>query len=244
MARPLTPEERERFSYMTLILDYFKIIHHRIALHSMSRTETPLSRRSDFQHLLPLIKEKKLDIFSLDPKSRLMFAKVCYYPELTAHFEGDLEFINGIKVLFEHNLENIHYIFVTNGIIMPALADKNKIWQHTAEYSGISEADLKKTVSTISFYENTFKPKVLHKINLKEIYLRNLVSQMRYITGEFTTSTMKCSNCGNTMLQGTFYIQYWDKKRAFPYYICPNCGVRNEPPENSDQIMHFVSGLS
>ncbi|MHA1972143.1 MAG: hypothetical protein ACTSW1_04050 [Candidatus Hodarchaeales archaeon] len=223
-------QDRNRFLYLRVLIDYFKINGHRIAHHAMSRTSTPLASRNDIKPLLHLINGEIADIITLDPESRKTFIKSVQFEELIAHFLGDTALSTSLNSLEKENLENIHFIFITNGVIMPTLLQED----YQSQYSFLDK---------ISFYESRFDQKSVHGIGNPSIYMRKAVSQIRELDIAFEETEDNCS-CGNNYWRGSYKIKYWDKGLSVKYSVCPNCGIQIEDPESSAMIMNFVQGLS
>lgn len=230
MSGPRTSTDRKRFLYLRAIIDYLKNNNHRIAHHAMSRTPTPLASRNDIKPLLPLIDGEITDILTLDSQSKKTFVKSVEFDELIAHFPGDVALNNSLSTLKEEELNDIHYIFATTGILTPKLLQID----YMNEYPFISE---------ITFLETRFDAEAIHKIGNPSIFLRKVVGQIKNITPEFSTVTSSCE-CGGNYWQGTYNITYWGKRHSLEYEVCDNCGIQRESAENADSIMAFVQGLS
>jgi hypothetical protein len=226
-----TANQRSRFLHLRVIIDYLKTNSHRIAHHALSRTTTPLASRDDIKPILSLINGENADILTLDPKSRKTFIKVIEAEGLVAHFEGDNALNESMASLKNVNMDNIHFIFVTNGILTPSLLEFN----YLNEFPFINE---------VSFLETRFDSSSIHKIGNPTIYLRKAISQVRSIDKNFVEdSTDKCE-CGGNFMQGSYQIRYWEKNLKLKYSICNNCGIQKESAENAGSIMNFLQGLS
>ncbi len=226
-----TSSNRKRFLYLRVIIDYLKTNSHRIAHHALSRTTTPLASRSDIKPLLPLINGEIADIFTLDPNSRKTFVKSVESDELVAHFSGDLALNDSISQIQGENLDDIHFMFVTNGILTPELLQID----YTSQYPHIHE---------ITFFETRYDPESIHKITNPSIYLRKVVGQVRQVETDFIETPGDDCECGGKFWQGTYKINYWGKSHSVPYSVCTNCGIQRESPDNASSIMNFLIGLS
>lgn len=226
-----TSSDRKRFLYLRVIIDYLKTNSHRIAHHALSRTTTPLASRNDIKPLLPLVNGELADIFTLDPNSRKTFVKSVESDELVAHFPGDVALNDSLTRIQGGNLEDIHFIFVTNGILTPELLQID----YTTQYPHITE---------ITFLETRFDPESIHKINNPSIYLRKLVGQVRQVETYLMESPDDDCECGGKFWQGTYNINYWGKSHSLTYSVCANCGIQRESTDNASSIMNFLIGLS
>ncbi|MCK4848972.1 MAG: hypothetical protein KAT16_08115, partial [Candidatus Heimdallarchaeota archaeon] len=215
-----TTNQRSRFLHLRVIIDYLKTNGHRIAHHALSRTPTPLASRDDIKPILPLINGENIDILTLDPTSKKTFIKAIAAEGLIAHFEGDTALNESITSLKSTNMDNLHFIFVTNGILTPSLLE----FDYLSEYPFITE---------ITFLETRFDPSSIHKIGNPTIYLRKAISQVRLMDKNFVEdSTDKCE-CGGNFMQGSYQICYWEKNHKLKYSICNNCGIQKESAENA-----------
>jgi len=229
-ARSSSPE-RKRFLYLRVIIDYLKTNSHRIAHHALSRTTPPLASRNDIKHLLPLINGEIADIFTLDPNSKKTFVKSFESEDLIAHFPGDIALNESLTQIKGENLEDIHFIFVTNGILTPELLQIDYINQ----YPYLSE---------ITFLETRFDSESIHKIGNPNIYLRKVVGQVRQIETNFMESPDEDCECGGKYWQGSYNINYWGKSHSLTYSVCANCGIQRESADNASSIMNFLIGLA
>ncbi len=226
-----TANQRSRFLHLRVIIDYLKTNGHRIAHHALSRTTTPLASRNDIKPILSLINGETSDILTLDPTSKKTFIKVVVGEGLIAHFEGDNALNESITSLKSINMDNLHFIFVTNGILTPSLIE----FDYLSEYPFITE---------ITFLETRFESSSIHKIGNPTIYLRKAIGQFRSIDKNFVEdSTDKCE-CGSNFMQGSYQIRYWEKSHKLKYSICNNCGIQKESAENAGSIMNFLQGLT
>ena len=224
-------DSRDRFLYLQVIIDYLKINSHRIAHHALSRTANPLSSREDFKSLIPYIDGHIADILTLDANSNKTFVKSVFFDELVAHFQGDYSLNESLAGLEGKGLENIHYIFVTNGVLIPTLVCE----EFLSKFTFLKE---------MTFLETRYDPKSIHAIGNPSIYLRKVVSQIKEILPSFEEElTDKCS-CGGNYWKGKYQINYWGKNLQVEYSVCPNCGIQKEGPENAGQVMNFVQKLS
>lgn len=235
MFREMT-DERKNFLYLTIFIDYLKVNGHRIASHSAQKTPTPLSSRSDIEPLLPLVKDGKLDILGLDNESKLTFCKTYYNEELVAHFKGDEFVMNSLKALLSTNLTGVHYIFLTNGILMPDLLLK-KDWESLL---GVSMDELAKKFSKIEFIETRINIEMLSKLSDQKVYLKNIISKMKLLGNEFKESEVEYD--GEKCLEGSYSIQYHGRMQTYPYWIS-STGVQLEAPDSGEKIGEFVSGF-
>ena len=226
-----SPPDRKRFLYLRVIIDYLKTNSHRIAHHALSRTTTPLASRNDIKSLLPLINGEIADIFTLDPSSKKTFVKSVESEELVAHFPGDIALNDSMGQIQGDNLEDIHFIFVTNGILTPELL----LIDYTGQYPYLSK---------ITFLETRFDSESIHKINNPSIYLRKVVGQVRQVEANFVESPGDDCECGGKYWQGTYKIKYWGKSHSLQYSVCANCGIQRESAENASSIMNFLIGLA
>ncbi|MFX0150881.1 MAG: hypothetical protein ACFFAJ_08885 [Candidatus Hodarchaeota archaeon] len=223
--------DRKRFLYLRVIIDFLKTNGHRIAHHVMSRTPTPLASRNDIKPLIPLIDGEVADIFTLDSNSKMTFLKSVESDELIAHFSGDMILNDSLSSIQEGDLENIHFIFATNGILTPTLLQTDFI----NEFSSISE---------MTFLETRFDPESIHKIGNPSIYMRKVVGQIRKMGTAFTEIPGRSCECGGKYWKGFYKITYWGKSHDFEYEICESCGIQRESTDNANAIMTFVQGLS
>jgi len=226
-----TDNQRSRFLHLRVIIDYLKTNGHRIAHHALSRTTTPLASRDDIKQILSLVNGENADILTLDPESRKTFIKVVEAEGLIAHFEGDNALNESITSLKSINMGNIHFIFVTNGILTPSLL----------EFDYLNENPF---ITEITFLETRFETSSIHKIGNPTIYIRKAISQVRSMGKNFNEdSTDKCE-CGGNFMQGHYQISYWEKSHKLKYSICNNCGIQKESAENAGSIMNFLQGLT
>jgi hypothetical protein len=225
------PQDRKRFLYLTAINDYLKTNSHRIAHHALSRTSAPLASRGDIKPLLPLINGEIADIITLDMSSKKTFVKCMHFDDLVAHFEGDIALNDSLARIQEVDLDNIHFIFATNGILTPKLLEGD----YTSQYPKVSQ---------ISFLEVRFDPDAIHKIGNPNIYLRKVVGQVREIGVNFNEIPGGNCECGGKMMLGTYKISYWGKSKSLEYSVCDNCGIQQESDENAGQVMTFMQGLA
>ncbi|UCG03002.1 MAG: hypothetical protein JSW11_03245 [Candidatus Heimdallarchaeota archaeon] len=229
-ARSSSPD-RKRFLYLRVIVDYLKTNSHRIAHHALSRTTTPLASRNDIKPLLSLINGEIADIFTLDPNSKKTFVKSIESDELVAHFPGDIALNESLARIQGENLEDIHFIFVTNGILTPELLQID----YTGQYPYLSN---------VTFLETRFDSESIHKISNPSIYLRKVVGQVRQVETNFMESSSDNCECGGKYWQGTYKINYWGKSHSLTYSVCANCGIQRESADNPSSIMNFLIGLS
>ena len=225
------PQDRKRFLYLTAIIDYLKTNSHRIAHHALSRTTPPLASRNDIKPLIPLINGEIADILTLDSNSRKTFVKCMHFDDLVAHFEGDIGLSDSLSRIQEESLDNLHFIFTTNGILTPKLLEIDYISQYPK-------------IEKISFLEVRFDPEAIHKIGNPNIYLRKVVGQVREIGTSFNESSEGNCECGGKLMQGNYVISYWGKKKTLEYSVCENCGIQQEKNENAGDIMTFMQGLA
>ena len=229
-------EERKNFLYLTIIIDYLKVNGYRIASHSAQKTPTPLSSRNDIEPLLPLIKNSDLNILGLDNESKITFCKTYYNEELVAHYNGDEFVINALKTLLKTDLTNVHFIFLTNGILMPDLVSK-KDW---LSFLGVSLEELAKKIPKIEFIETRINIDMLSKLSDQKVYLKNIISKMKFIGHEFKPSDVRYEN--EVCQEGSYTIQYYGKSQIYPYWISSS-GVQLEAPDNGEKVGEFVSGF-
>ena len=235
MFSEMTPERRN-FLYLTILIDYLKVNGYRIASHSAQKTPTPLSSRQDIEPLLPLVKNAELDILGLDNESKITFCKTYYNDDLAAHFNGDEFVINSLKTLLKLDLNNIHYIFLTNGILMPDLLMK-KDWEN---YLGVSLDELNKKITKIEFIETRINIDMLSKLSDQKVYLKNIISKMKFINQEFKISDVEYE--GEKCQEGSYSVQFHGKSRVFPYWIT-SAGIQLEAPDTGEKIGEFVSSF-
>ena len=235
MFREMTPE-RKNFLYLTIFIDYLKVNGHRIASHSAQKTPTPLSSRSDIEPLLPLVKNAELDILGLDNNSKITFCKCYYNDDLVAHFNGDEFVMNSLRALMKTDLTDIHYIFLTNGILMPDLLMK-KDWESTL---GFSLEELQKKISKIEFIETRINIDMLSKLSDQKVYLKNIISKMKVINQDFKTSAVEYES--EKCQEGSYSIQYHGRIQTYPYWITSK-GIQLEAPDTGEKIGEFVSGF-
>ena len=235
MFSEMTPERRN-FLYLTILIDYLNVNGYRIASHSAQKTPTPLSSRQDIEPLLPLVKNAELDILGLDNESKITFCKTYYNDDLAAHFNGDEFVINSLKTLLKLDLNNIHYIFLTNGILMPDLLMK-KDWEN---YLGVSLDELNKKITKIEFIETRINIDMLSKLSDQKVYLKNIISKMKFINQEFKISDVEYE--GEKCQEGSYSVQFHGKSRVFPYWIT-SAGIQLEAPDTGEKIGEFVSSF-
>lgn len=217
--------------YLRVIIDFLKTNSHRIAHHSSSRTTTPLASRNDIKPLLSIVNGEIADILTLDPNSRKTFVKSVETDELVAHFSGDVALNDSLLGVQEENLEDIHFIFVTNGILTPEFLQID----YSEQFSSISE---------ITFLEARFDPEVVHNISNPSIYLRKIVGQIKQIDPNVIETSGDDCGCGGTFWKGTYTIKYWGKSKRLSYSVCSNCGIQRESADNSSDISNFLVGLA
>ncbi|WP_455464098.1 hypothetical protein [Candidatus Hodarchaeum mangrovi] len=222
---------RDRFLFLQVIIDYLKINSHRIAHHVLTRTPNPLSSREDFKSLISYIDGYIADILTLDANSYKTFVKSVQFDDLVAHFHGDYSLNESLSALEGKGLENIHYIFVTNGVLIPTLVSE----EFLSNYTFLKE---------ITFLETRFEPKSIHAIGNPSIYLRKVVSQIKEILPFFEEVLSDMCSCGGIYHKGKYQINYWGKSLQIEYSVCPSCGIQKEAPENAGQVMNFVQKLS
>jgi hypothetical protein len=227
----ISPEDHKRFLYLRIIIDWLKTNGHRIAHHVLSRTPGPLAGRGDIKPLLPLIDGVVADILTLDSESRLTLVKSVESEELIAHFPGDMSLQESLDGIQAAKLENIHFIFVSTGILAPTLLQEN----FESQYPAITE---------ITFLETRFEAEPLHRIGNPTIYMRKTISQIRQINTSFTENSDSKCDCDGYYWQGSYKISFWGKSTTVEYSICPNCAIQIEPPGNADTVMNFVQGFS
>jgi hypothetical protein len=226
-----TADQRSRFLHLRVIIDYLKTNGHRIAHHALSRTTTPLASRNDIKPIISLINGETADILTLDPISRKTFIKVIKAEGLIAHFEGDAALNESITNLKSIDLDNLHFIFITNGILTPSLLEFNYL-------------DANPFISEITFLETRFDSASIHKIENPTIYMRKAIGQVRTMDKEFTEDSTDQCECGGNFKQGSYQIRYWEKQHKLKYSICNNCGIQKESAENAGSIMNFLQGLT
>lgn len=230
-------DEKRAMVYLTVINEFLKINGFRIAIHRFQRTETPLSARADLKPLLPLVKDGgNLDILGLDNTSKVTLCKTFYNPELSAHFKDDTFFISAIKSILDINLENVHFCFITNGIVMPELIQKVD-WEANL---GVSLGELERRIPVIEFYETRVNVDMLAKLSDQKVYSRNIISKTKRLHTTYTESDIDYE--GEKCLAGNYDIMYHGKVKTLPYWISPT-GVQLEAPDNGEEIGKFVSGF-
>ena len=226
-----TQEEQSRFLFIRVIIDFLKTNGHRIAHHSLSRTENPLASRNDIKPLLSIVDGETTDILTLDAQSNKTFIKLVIADQLIAHFPGDIAFTESISKINSSKINDAHFIFITNGIFTPAFLQAD----YQAEYSNLSK---------ITFLETRFDSNSIHKIDNPTIYLRKAIGQVREIGTTFTEVTEDLCDCGGNFMKGAYNITYWEKKQQLPYSICNNCGIQKESSDNASITMNFLMGLT
>jgi hypothetical protein len=229
-------DERKNFLYLTIFIDYLKVNGYRIASHSAQKTPTPLSSRADIEPLLPLVKDATLDILGLDNESKITLCKTFYNDDLQAHGNSDENVINSIKSILKSNLTNCHFIFLTNGILMPDLVAM-KDWE---QLLGISKEELSKKIFKIEFFETRVSIEMLSKLSDQKVYLKNIISKMKKINPEFKESDFVYE--GEKCLEGSYNIQFHGKSQTYPYWISET-GIQLEAPTNGEKIGEFVSSF-
>ncbi|MFW9854062.1 MAG: hypothetical protein ACFFFG_03350 [Candidatus Thorarchaeota archaeon] len=227
----ISPEDHKRFLYLRIIIDWLKSNGHRIAHHVLSRTSGPLAGRGDIKPLLSLIDGVIADILTLDSNSTLTLVKSVESDELIAHFPEDKSLRESLDGIRAAELENIHFIFVSTGILAPTLLQEN----FEVQYPEITK---------ITFLETRFETEPLHRIGNPTIYMRKAIGQIRQMDTRFTENPEIQCDCGGNYWQGTYKISFWGKSTTVDYLVCPNCATQIEPPENADTIMNFVQGFS
>ena len=230
-------DEKRSMVYTTAIIDFLKVNGFRIASHSLQRTETPLSARADIKPLIPMVKEgDNLDILGLNGNSKIAFCKTYYNDELSAHFFDDSFFVNAIKSILASDLNEVHFCFITNGIIMPDLLMK-KDWESLL---GVSLDELSKRIPTIEFYETRIGVDMLSKLSDQKVYLKNIITKMKRLHTDFKESDVEYE--GEKCLEGQYDIMYHGKLQTYPYWITPS-GIQLEAPDNGERIGDFVGGF-
>lgn len=227
----ISPEDHKRFLYLRIIIDWLKTNGHRIAHHVLSRTPGPLAERGDIKPLLPFIDGVVADILTLDSESRLTLVKSVESEELIAHFPGDMSLHESLDGIQAAKLENIHFIFVSTGILAPTLLQEDL----RQDYPEITE---------ITFLETRFEAEPLHRIGNPTIYMRKAIGQIRQIDTNFAEQSDAQCDCGNNYWQGTYKIRFWGKSTPVDYSICPSCAIQIEQPDNAETISNFVQGFS
>jgi hypothetical protein len=226
-----TQEEQSRFLFIRVIIDYLKTNGHRIAHHSLSRTENPLASRNDIKPLLSIVDGDTTDILTLDAQSNKTFVKLIIADQLIAHFPGDIAFSESISSIDSSKVNDVHFMFISNGIFTPSFLKTD----YQSEYSNISK---------ITFLETRFDSNSVHKIDNPTIYLRKAIGQIREIETTFTEVTGDVCDCGGNFMRGAYNITYWEKKQKLNYSICDNCGIQKESSDNASITMNFLMGLS
>ena len=184
-----------------------------------------------------MVKESEnLDILGLNGNSKITFAKTYYNEELSAHFQDDTFFINAIKSILATELQDVHFCFITNGIIMPELIQKTN-WE---SHFGVSLGELKTKISAIEFYETRVNVDMLSKLSDQKVYTRNIISKTKRLHQEYTESDVEYE--GEKCLAGSYDIMYHGKLQTFPYWITPT-GIQLEAPDNGERIGDFVSSF-
>ncbi len=226
---PRTASEEKLLQLNSLaVLDYLKNNNHRVATHTLSRTDGPLASRSDFKEVVPLIKEEnaKINVLSLDGDSTPSMATLIFSEELVGHVADDQDYSKGLATTVNiTSFEEKRFFFITNGIVFPELVEMG-------DNAGCP----------VDFIETRFDPVKVHRIDNPKLYLRNIISKVRRLKKEFIESEHTCE-CGTQVLQGQYVVSYWGKEKEFRYYVCPSCGIQMEDPNTVQQISSFVQGL-
>jgi len=235
----ITPEKLKHL-YLTAIIDFLKVNLFRIATHSLQRTPSPLSYREDIKPFLPLVIDAEgglnMDILALDNESRLTFCRAIYHDEIIPHWYNDVLFIKSIKTVLESNLTNVHFIFITNGVIMPDLVLK-------AEWDKLIApmAEISSKIPVIEFYEARINPVSLIKLSNHKLYQKKIISNMKRLHQEYFESDIEFE--GEKTWEGRFDIQYHGKILTLPYWISPDSGVQLNSPDTTQRISEFVEGF-
>ncbi len=224
-------DNHARFLYLRVIIDFLKTNGHRIAHHALSRTKTPLASRNDIKPLISLVDGEIADVLTLDSNSRKTFIKVIHEDELIAHFPGDVTLNQSLSSLENADLDDLHFVFSTNGILTPSFLQIDYL---------VDNPSLKE----LTFLETRFDTTSIHKIGNPTIYLRKAISQIRLVEPTFIENSTDICECGNTFYQGKYGIRYWEKEKKLDYSVCDNCGIQKESGENSSTIMNFLMGLT
>ncbi|MFX0065001.1 MAG: hypothetical protein ACFFC7_22730 [Candidatus Hermodarchaeota archaeon] len=220
--------QNEHFLFMQSVLQFLKNNEFRIAVHTYSRSGSPLSSRDDLKSFCEGVNESKnLDILALDSNSKIVVLKCFYDEELILHLDQDLEFTNSLNAAIELGLpEGSQLWFVSNGIISEKL-----VTQELPDHPKVEFVEARLTSR-------------MHKLTNPKIYLRKVISAVRRLPSgsNYEPSDHTCE-CGTRFLKGTGIYSYWGKELALEYYICPSCGVQGEDDDNSAKLMNFISGI-
>lgn len=240
---------KKRFLFLTSVIDYLKNNEYRIATHSESRTDGPLASRSDLSKYVSLVKNKEaIDILALDSEKRVSLATCVYNDELVAHAQLDSSFVDGLKAILETKGEDIHYLFISNGVIFPHLVMSNPFGSGETkdtllEELGVTEQEFTEIFGRIDFIETRFKVQKVHSFTDQKLYLRKVIGKVRKIIPQYYLSDMTC-DCGETYLQGNYTINYWKKSCKCDYWVCPECGIQLEAENTVNTIANFLQSLS
>jgi len=241
MLHGITPEG-ERKGFITAIIDSLKVNSFWIATHSLQRTLSPLASRSDIKPLLPLVLDAEggnnLDILALDGESSITFCRAILHKELVVHWYNDELFLSSIKTVLESGVDKpVHFIFITNGIIMPDLVLKAEWDQLIAPM-----AEITNKIPVIDFYETRLDTGVLRRLNDHKIYVKKIISNMKRLHHEYFESDVDCGD-GELAWEGKYDIHFQGKNITCPYWIGPDSGAQLEDPESIEKISEFVQGF-
>lgn len=221
------PVDRHHFLFTQSLLEFLKNNEFRIAIHTYSKNETPLSTRSDLKPFCEGIKNNPhLDILGLDRDSNIVLFRAVMNRNLVLHLDQDLEFMNGLNMAIELGLpKGSQYWFVSNGIISNHLVN-----QELPDHPKVEFVEARLTAK-------------MHNLTDPKIYLRKVVSSVRRIKpGTHEQTNLNCE-CGHKFMRGICVYSYWGKELSLDYYICGNCGIQAADQDNSEKIMNFVAGI-
>lgn len=240
----MSQEEKEQRHLLQTVEDWLKRNGYRIATDSFTRTPTPLGNRNDFKSLENIVKgDTPIDIVGLDPNRKIFLARVYINDDILAHKAGDLQVIDALEAILKSSVEDTHFLFFTNGVITPELAQTVSNIEPLLQYfPGLDGDTFQAKISKISYFEIRYDPHQLKKMADK-IYIRKIVRGMRYVHPNFEETSLKCSNCGGTYLKGTFTLSYEDRAKQFPYYVCSQCFIESDDQNIVEDMDSFVAPL-
>lgn len=241
-------ENRGRFLFLTSIIDYLKTNEYRVATHSSSRTDGPLASRSDLSQYVSLVKNGKIDALALDTDKKITLITCIMNDELSAHYLNDPNYIDALKAIIETGGNDLHYIFITNGVIMPDLAMSNPYGSAETKNDllkefGINEDKFLEVFGKIDFIETRFDAKKVHNYTDHKMYLRKVIGKARTIEPSYSDTETQCEGCEDRYFEGHYTINYLGKMSKFKYWICPSCGIQAESDNTSERIANFMQGL-
>lgn len=241
-------ENRERFLFLTSIIDYLKTNEYRIATHSSSRTDGPLASRSDLSKYVSLVRNGNIDILAMDTNKNITLITCIMNEEFSAHYLIDPNYIDSMKAIINTGGNNLHYIIITNGVIMPDMVMSNPFGSGETKNDlfkdlGVDESKFTEIFGKIEFIETRFDAKKVHNYTDHKMYLRKVIGKTRTLIPAFSDTETKCEGCEDRYFEGNYTINYLGKMCKCKYWICPSCGIQAESNDTNDRISNFMQGL-